>query len=144
MRPESIRWFDLTYLGSVALSAVDFVLERDALTAQLTAQFGESGLTLGAGIVTGTFVAWMAFLVLLWFLVARKRMAGAKWVIVLLVAIGLYALPTLFTGTLTPERVVSVLSLVLSLVAVYCLFRPDAKAWFAARESSDPGQSADG
>lgn len=143
MRPESIRRFDFAYLGSLVLSAVDFVLERDALTSRLAAQSGEGGIAMSGSIVTGVFVAWMVFLVFLWFLAARQRATIAKWVIVLLVAIGLYAVPALFSGTFTLAKTVSAMSLVLSLLAVYYLFKPDAKAWFAGEEAVEPDQPAD-
>jgi asparagine N-glycosylation enzyme membrane subunit Stt3 len=144
MRPVSIRRFDFAYLGSLAFSVVDFVLERDALTSRLAAQSGESGIALSGGMVTWVFTGWMVFLLVLWFLAARKRATIAKWIIVLLVAIGLYAVPTLFSGAFTLAKTVSAMSLVLSLLAVYYLFQPDAKAWFAGQEPIEPDQPAEG
>jgi hypothetical protein len=135
MRPESIRRFDMFYLGSVALSVVDFVLEHDAVMAQTEAQSRAAQVSLGAGFVNGGFAVWTALMVLLWFFAAHRRSNVAKWIIVLLAVIGLWGLPALVTGSFTTAKIVSLLSFMLSWVAVYFLFRADAKAWFGKSES---------
>ena len=142
MRPESIRRFDIFYLGSLALSVVDFFLERDAVVAQAEAQSRAANVSLGGGFVTGAFVFWMALLLLLWFLASHKRSGVAKWIIVLLAVIGLWGVPGLVTGAFTTAKIVSLLSFVLSWVAIYFLFRPDAKGWFAGLSAAEPEETA--
>ena len=142
MRPESIRRFDIFYLGSLALSVLDFFLERDAVVAQAEAQSRAANVSLGSGFVTGAFVFWMALLLLLWFLASYRRSGVAKWIIVLLALIGLWGVPGLITGAFTAARIVSLLSFVLTWVAIYFLFRPDAKAWFAGSSAAEPEQAA--
>jgi hypothetical protein len=73
MRPESIRRFDMFYLGSVALTVVDFMIQHDAVVAQMESQSQAARLSLGAGVVNGAFAVWIAFMVLLWFLAAHRR-----------------------------------------------------------------------
>lgn len=137
MRPESIRRFDMFYLGSVALSVVDFVLEHDALMTRMETQSQAAKVSLGAGFVNGLFAVWIAFMLLLWFLASHKRVNIAKWIIVLLVVISLWGLPGLVVGTFTTAKIISLLSFMLSWVAVYFLFRPDAKTWFAASPADE-------
>lgn len=138
MRPESIRRFDLFYLASLALSVVDFVLGRDAVVAQMEAQSKAAKLSLGGGFVTGLFVFWIALMLLLWFLASHKRSNIAKWIIVLLAVVSLLGVPGLVTGAFTAARIVSLLSFVLSWIAVYFLFRADARAWFGAGAPAGP------
>ena len=141
MRPESIRRFDMFYLGSVALTAVDFMLQHDAVVAQMESQSQAAQVSLGAGFIDGAFALWIAFLVLLWFLAAHRRSNVAKWLIVLLAVINLWGVPALVTGGFTTAKIVSLMSFVLSWAAVYFLFRADAKAWFGKSPADEPAGS---
>lgn len=142
MRPESIRRFDMFYLGSIALSVVDYFIERNAVLASVEAQSQAARLSLGAGFVDGAFAFWTALMLLLWYLAAHRRSTVAKWLIVLIVVISLFGVPGLVTGAFTGAKVISLLSFLLSWIAVYFLFRSDAKAWFAGTAAETPEQAA--
>jgi len=137
MKPQSIRRFDLFYLGSIAFSLIGYVVSYDAMVAQMAARTAAAGVRLGAGTVMATIVVSLAVELLLWFLVSRKAVAVAKWIIVLLLlfglasTVGLLGVPGLFSGTWTILKTVSLLALLTEAAAVFYLFQPDANAWFA-------------
>jgi hypothetical protein len=139
MRPESIRRFDMFYLGSVALMVLGFVISFDAAVASIQAQTAAKGVQVGAGFTIGIFAAVLLIDLLLWFLISRKRMALAKWLLVLLVIVDLYGVPALFSGALTPPKMISLLRIVLDAVAVAFLFAADAKAWLTRGPTEEPG-----
>jgi len=142
MKPATIRPFDLFYLAWVALTVIDFLLRRDTYVSQIdNAASGSgagSGFILGSTFVTGTFVAWTLVLLLLWYLVSQKRSAIAKWIVVLLVLLGIFTVPDFFRHAFTATEIVSLLGFITSVVAAYSLFGPGAKAWFAAETPIDP------
>ena len=144
MKPASIRRFDLFFLGSLALSLVDYLIERSAVVASMQAEAQAAGVALSSAVADGSFAFWMALMVLLWFLASSRRSTVAKWIIVLLVVVSLWGLPGLFTGPFTTAKIISLLSFLFSWVALFYLFRPDAKAWFSGRAADEPTDSATG
>lgn len=137
MRPHSIRKFDLFYLASLALSAMAFLLGYDDIVASVEAESAASGLQMGAGVAIGSFLFGLGLYLLLWFLVSRKRVGFARWIIVLLFLINLIGVPALFSGGLTVQNVISLLSLALSAAAIVYLFHPDTRAWLAGEVESE-------
>jgi hypothetical protein len=142
MRPASIRRFDMFYLASLALLAIGFFISFDATVASVAAQTAAKGLEVGTGFTVGLFAVVLAIELLLWFLVSRKGVAIAKWVLVLLVILDIFGLPALIAGTLSAPKMISLLRFVLEAAAVAFLFRADAKAWFAGTPTDEPGDPA--
>lgn len=138
MRPESIRRFDMFYLGSLVLLVLGFVIGFDAAVSSIETQTAAKGLQVGAGFTTGVFAFVLIIDLVLWFLVSRKRMAIAKWLVVLLVILDLFGLPPLFTGALTPSKMLALLRIALEVVAVAFLFQADAKAWLTSEVAEEP------
>ena len=148
MKPQSIRRFDQLYLGSIALSLVGYFISYDAMVTQMETRTAAAGVELGSGAVIGTIVLGLAVNLLLWFLVSRKASEIAKWIIVLLFvvglisAIGLPGSPGLFAGPWTLIKTISAAIVLLEAAAVYYLFQPDAKIWFAGTPSIDDEDDA--
>ena len=143
MRPESIRRFDMLYLGSIVLSVVGYFMSYDAMVGQMKAQTVAAGIELGSGVVIATMAVGIAISLLLWFLVSRKASTIAKWIVVLFFVVGLLSAagvwtPSLFSGAWTLLKTVSALVLLLEAAAVYFLFQPDAKAWFSGPAVDEP------
>jgi hypothetical protein len=138
MKPATIRRFDMFYLAWVALTVVDFLLQHGAYVAQVNAAAAQSGIVLGTTFVTVAFGIWTLFMLLLWYLVSHKRSVVAKWIIVVLVVLGVFGVPTLFEHALTTAGIASVLALLVSVVAAWSLFGPEAKAWFAGDGPAEP------
>jgi len=78
-----------------------------------------------------TFTLWL----LLWYFAARTRSNVARWAIAILYVLGLIGF--VFSLTVSGPQLalplgLSVVSLILTTLAVICLFRRDASAWFGA------------
>lgn len=148
MKPESIRRFDMSYLGSIVLSVVGYFMSYDAMVGQMEARTAAAGMELGSGAVIATMAVGTAISLLLWFFVSRKASAIAKWIIVLIFVVGLLSAvgvwaPGLFSGPWTGLKTVSAVMVLLEAAAVYFLFRPDAKTWFDAPAADDPASATD-
>lgn len=143
MRPESIRRFDLLYLAWLALSTLGFILSYDAVVARVEAESAGAGMALGAGFAVGTFAFIFALHLLLWFLVSRKRVAIAKWVIALLFVIDLFDLPGLVSDEMTLLGIIPLLALLLRAVALFYLFQPETSTWLAGDRDAEPAEPAE-
>ena len=137
MQPESIRKFTLFYLGSLAVWLVTTFLQYDALLSEAEAQMGGANADLGNAAVVVSIAAWAAIMLLLWYLVARKGYAIAKWIVVLLFLFNVFAMFGIAAGGLSLPEIIVLVSFVLQAVAVFYLFRPDAKAWFSGERAAE-------
>jgi hypothetical protein len=135
MKPATIRRFDIFYLAWVALVVVDFFLQHDAYVAQVSAQGSGSGVVLGSTFVNILFGVWVLVMLLLWYLVSRKRSVIAKWLIVALTIFNVFAVP--FDDVLTAPAIVTWLTLLASVVASYSLFGASANAWFSGASAGE-------
>lgn len=136
-QPPSIKKFDIFYLGALAVGTVGFFIGYDDTVAQLRTQLAGTGMEIGDGFVTGSFIVSMAISLLLWWLISSKRSTVAKWILIILtgfsvlgVVMGLQQM----LANLTIASGLSLLSLVLSLIAIWFLFQPDTKPWFDKEE----------
>ncbi|QWC56746.1 hypothetical protein F7D01_06250 [Erythrobacter sp. 3-20A1M] len=138
MRPESIRKFDMLYLASIVVAIVNFFLGYGEMTAQAEAQMAANGLDMAnAGtFLIGSFVVGMAISIGLWALISRLRIELVKWILILFFLWGLVSLPTMLQGDFSLMMVLTIVTYILQGVAIYFLFRPDAKAWFAEKRGS--------
>ena len=143
MKPASIRRFDLFYLASLALLAAGFFISYDATVETLRAQSAEQGLEVGAGFAIGLFVVLLAIDLVLWFLVSRKGVSVAKWLLVVLLIIDLFGVPSLLSGEFGAEKALSLLRIALEAVAITFLFQSDAKAWFGGSPADDGESEGD-
>jgi hypothetical protein len=138
MQPESIRKFTLFYLGSLVVSLVATFVGYDILTAQVEAQSTATGLAMGSGAIVAGIALNVAITLLLWYLVARKGFVIAKGIIVLFFLFTvLTSISGIFAGGLAVHEGLSLLATVLQAAAVYFLFQPDAKAWFAGEQTAE-------
>jgi hypothetical protein len=143
MKPESIRRFDLFFLASLALLVVGFFISFDASVAAIQAETAARGAQVGgSGLAIGLFVVVLAIELLLWFFVSRKGVSIAKWLLVVLLIIDLFGLPSLVSGALTAPKIVSLLRIALEAVAIAFLFKADARAWFGGASDEDPDPAA--
>ena len=136
MQPESIRKFSLFYLGSLVVSLVATVINYDQVTQSVARQTGAAGAELGSGVVVGSMAVGAAVMLLLWYLVARKGFAIAKWIVVGFFLVSLYGLFGVLRGGISASDALGLVSFVLQAVAVYFLFQPDAKAWFSGERAA--------
>lgn len=133
MRPKSIKNFDLTYLGSIAISVLGFILNYDVFLAQVQGEMAQSGMEVGSGFAIGTFAFGTAISLAIWFLISILRIVIIKWVLVFFFVIGLFGLPAAASQAMSITGIIGIATMVLQALAIYFLFRPDAKAWFAEK-----------
>ncbi|HEX4694822.1 hypothetical protein [Sphingomonas sp.] len=131
MRPRSIRQFEYCYLGSLLLGAAVTAITWNANASstevkQIEAVFGASFLPI-------FYVFVYALSLALWYFTARVPNLAAKWIVVGWFALSLLGvLLSLGTGHIPNDlpSLLSIVAIVLNAVAVWLLFRPDARAWF--------------
>lgn len=140
-RPASIELFEKAYFGSIIVSTVALVLGWSQLTAQVESDLGSASPAAGSGLLTASIVIGFAISLLLWFLIARRASNVAKWILVVLTALGLFGtLTSLFVPTQTKDLTfaLNVVATAIGVYAVWLLFKPDAVAWLESKGASGP------
>jgi hypothetical protein len=131
VRPKSIRLFELCYLGSILVGAVNTAMtwaetNSSVEAAQVKQMLGQWFVPLSAVFI---YTLWL----LLWYFTARARSNVARWVVVVFYVLSLIGfLFSLGVGA-RPEGMtlaLSLLSLALTTASVFFLFRRDAAEWF--------------
>ena len=144
MRPQSIANFERFYLGSLVLSLLATVLTWNESVAAIEAD-SPPEFQFGAGFLIISMVVGVVVTLLLWYLVAHKRSVVAKWIVVLFFLLGLVSFAlSLASGAVADELgapfafAVSILGTIAQAIAVWMLFRPDAKAWLEGSMEPSP------
>jgi hypothetical protein len=145
MRPASIDLFDKLYLTSVAISIVQAAVSFKVSAANLQADPATARFGFGSGFLIVTMLISFSISFLLWFLIARRASNIAKWILIVLTAISvpmvIASFPTVAaSGTMVV--LLTVITTALSLASIVCLFRRDAREWFASRGRSVPADPA--
>ena len=138
MRPPSIVKFERLFLAALALGVISLVVSYEAATAQLAREPTLRQLGIGGSeIFLGISAAWLAIYLLLWFLITRKASNVAKWILVILSALGaLFFVPAL-AGPWNLGLLLNLAYYALELAAVACLFQADAVAWLKGKPDTD-------
>ncbi len=132
MRPESIRKFDIFFLASVAMGAASSLLNYEAQVVALTAQWGPLGMgDSSSAFILASSVAGVLVNLLLWYLASRMRQGWVKWILVVFVILILGGTVSAIGSGLGSVSITGLITLLLRAIAVYFLFQPDAKEWFA-------------
>ncbi|QNQ10353.1 hypothetical protein [Sphingomonas alpina] len=134
-RPASIVTFERLYLGALAIGVINTVMSWSTNQAQMaaqTAQVPEAGQIISWLVPVATAIG-VGISLLLWYFIARRGAAVAKWIATILVvaAVGFMAL-ALSGGTYRPglNGILGVVGTVFQAVSIWFLFRPDTKIWF--------------
>lgn len=131
MRPNSIIRFEQLFLGALALNALNVFLNWDTWSMVMSRGDGSDGMNAFA---TYTVIIF-PFLINLWLWnkIARKSSSMGKWLLIVLYLIGvIWSLATIDNYRTLGVTILFVI-LALKAVAIYMLFRPDAKQWFAGK-----------
>ena len=143
MRPQSIELFEKIYLGAIVIGLVNTVLSWG----QVSAMLENPGLQ-SSGLGSGTLITSMliGFLVplLLWFFIARRASNVAKWIFVVLTALGLFGFLSSLANPMVPKGLVTIggtIATGLQLYAAWLLFRPDAVAWLERKGADAPADT---
>ena len=136
-KPDSIRKFDLFYLGSIVLSLINFALNYGALTEQVRQETAAAGLEMGGGVLLVGIVFSTLISLLLWFLISKKRIEFVKWILILFLVWSFVSLPAALADGVQMGDIIGIVVLVVQIAAIWFLFREDAKAWFKREDEVD-------
>ncbi len=137
-RPPSIVNFERCYLGALLVAAVNSALNWQRMMA--VPAVAQAQVAIGSWYVPVTTALGYLIPLILWYFAARRASVVAKWIVVVLFGLGVLGLAAgLAMGTMSAGLggVLSVVSFVLNAVAVWLLFRPDARAWFGETAAAD-------
>ena len=141
MRPKSIIIFDRLFLAVLALSLVNGALSYVAFGQRFQSDpaLASSGSFAGPLMIVSLAFGFGISL-LLWFFISRRASDVAKWILVAFTAFGvLGVVQNLRQPMFSPGLLAATVGLTaLQVAAVYFLFRPDARAWFAGTAPVDP------
>lgn len=133
IRPTSIIQFERFYVAAIGVDAINTVL---SWTAREERALLEPQMLGNATLPVMTAIGF-AIALLLWFFIARRGSAIAKWVLTIFVTVALvwslYAIPT-GRYSMGLNGLLGLFSTVLQAYSVWMLFRPDAKPWFGAKK----------
>jgi hypothetical protein len=138
MRPESILMFERLFLASLVVSAGSFVIGYDAAMRAVETDPAMQQFGLGGSFMIGALAVSFAIYLLLWYLIAHRASNVARWILVVLVALGVASLPLALTGPMSFTVLLNLAVYALEVAALVFLFRADAKAWFRGERPSDP------
>lgn len=142
MRPKSIDVFEKVYLGAIAVGLINTVVSWSQLDAMLAADPRIKAAGLGSGTLMVGVVLGLLIPLLLWYFIARRASNVAKWIYVVLTAVGLFGFLSSLANPLVPKGLLTALGLLsvgLQVYAAWLLFRPDAAAWLDSKGANGPG-----
>jgi len=138
-KPASLKKFDYLYLGSIIVGFFYLVIGWDIYLREINAEImALNGPRLEKHTITaaiaGSFIFSTAISLLLWLLISVLRLEFVKWIVATMCAFGLFALviESVKNGV-TFSQIIGVIPTLMTMAAIYMLFQPDAKAWFAAK-----------
>ena len=124
MRPSTIVAFEILYFVTLACGGLQAYFSWQ----QLQAEF-----------IIGVQVFTVALLVALVLLVSRGRRKSAKWVLVVLFALGLPITVRIFlSGDLAGSALLTVTQTVLLLIGLALLFTPSERRWLDRKAVPNP------
>ena len=141
MRPQSIELFEKVYLASIAVGLVNTALSWSQLTASVQ-QANAGNVVLGSGAMIVSIALGFVISLLLWFFIARRASNIAKWIYVVITAIGVFGLLSSLANPLAPKGLAMIGGLAataLQVFATWLLFKPDAAAWLESKGANGPG-----
>lgn len=132
MKPASIKMFDWLFLGSLGVTLLGILLNFGTLSAQAETEFAAQGLPeMGTGMLIGALLLSLAISLGLWFLISVLRIGLARWALVLLTAWSILTTAKSLELGFDSTMAWGILATVMTVAAIWFLFRPDARAWFA-------------
>ena len=137
-RPPSIVIFERCYLGALAVGLINTIVSWPIY--KLMPAVRQAEAMIGPWYLPATSAAGFLVPLLLWFFAARRASVVAKWIIVILFALG--ALGVVFGVIMqsyptSTTAVLSIVAFVLNAIAVTMLFKPDSRLWFGEMPDDD-------
>ena len=93
----------------------------------------ESGVEIGSGLAMGSLIFSVIISLAIWFLISRLRIGIVKWVLVVFFVFGLIGIPVILAELPSLAAILNLVVFVMQGAAIFFLFTPEAKAWFAEK-----------
>lgn len=141
-RPRSIILFERLLWASIITSFLTTALAWNDMMAEIAREAAGIGSTIAIGITVFILLVTLIILGGLWYAIARRSSNVAKWIYVVLTALGtLSTIASIFEpNSLSGMWLGStLLSTALSVASAAVLFRDDAVAWLTGKGPVDPG-----
>ena len=139
-RPASIVTFERAYLAAIVIGIVNTVLSWSQVNAML-----DDPAIKAAGIGTGALIFSVVLGIIiplvLWYFIARRASNVARWIFVVLTALGVFGFLASLANPMVPKglgTVLGTLGVGLQIYAAWLLFRPDAVAWLEGGAAAGP------
>ena len=129
MRPQSIVLFDRLFLASLVIGLINAILTYDSVVAATAGDPTLQQIGWGGGAVIVVMAISLLIPLLLWYLIAWRASNIAKWVLVVMTAIGLFFIGFDPDNLTSLSNLASLATTLLQVVAIVMLFRADARAW---------------
>jgi hypothetical protein len=148
MRPRAMILFERLYMVRIAIGIVAGFL----IVPHLSVFIAPQGAPVAAGylvpaIAVGSVLIGIVINLLLLYFIARRRSEVAKWIFIILFALGAIGLiRSLEHGggmVLGWSHGLSAVDLLIELAMLWLLFRPETKTWFARANRRSMGYSDD-
>ena len=126
-RPLSIVKFDRCYLAAIVIGLLNTALSWPASMEKIQTSGQSPALLIGATLIG------FGITIALWYFIARRGSAIAKWIATVFLALALVGLLiSLATGNYPKglSGVIGIVTTTLQAISVWLLFQPDTKAWF--------------
>ena len=134
MRPKSIVLFERLFVFDILLGLASGAWAWMHWSDMIPAGSPPQVVAMMPAIMAGSLIGGIVINLLLLFFIARKGAEVAKWIFVVLFAIGLWSVargfmsPTVRMPVLT--HVLVVVQMLIQAFCVWLVFRPDTVAWF--------------
>jgi glucan phosphoethanolaminetransferase (alkaline phosphatase superfamily) len=129
--PRSIRMFEVLYLGAIAIGGAHGLLFAPPLSPEELDPLGSFIVIFWVVIALFTIA-----IIALALRTSRRKSRTGKWILTVITALGLGASAFGYQYLIelgTTQVVVTGLTSLMQVIAIYLLFRPSSEAWFASR-----------
>jgi heme A synthase len=138
MRPKSIILFERLFLISIILTAISAYLSFGQTLAQIETNADFKALGWDSSAVIITAILYVAFLLLLYYLIAYRASVIAKWILVLVTVLSMTTLPSAIAVQSGVPLILAVMTNLSALAAIILLFFSDARAWLGSKPEFQP------
>ena len=98
---------------------------------------GQGYADMGAGVLIAGVLFGIAISLALWFMISVLRIGLAKWLLVVLTAWSVVTSGVAIVTNFDATMVWGLVSTVMTVLAIWFLFQPDATAWFAEKKGGN-------
>lgn len=130
-RPKSIELFERCYLGGWLVALVNTATNWSRV--QRDPRVVEAANQIGTWYMPTVTALGLLLPLILWYFIARRGSVVAKWVMVVVTAIGVGSLALQMARgqfEIGLPGILGIVGVVLNVIAATMLFRPDARPWF--------------